>query len=83
MRHRVDWDKEIEKTEKIRRRGIFMSILSLAMACAFIFGITRFSGINLEIPKSILFAGILFVSLMVLRVIIRNRLRKREQNKFE
>ena len=60
-----------------------MSIISLAVACAFIFGVTRFSGASLEIPKSILFAGVLFASLMVFRVIIRNRSRKREQNKFE
>ncbi len=81
MRHKVDWDKEIEKSEKIRKRGILMSTVSFAVACAFIFGATRFSGASLEIPKSILFAAVFCASAVIFRMIVKKRNSKRGDQK--
>lgn len=80
-RKRVDWDAEIRKTENIRRKGIFMSVLSFGMAIAFIFGISRSTGANVEIPRAVLFAVIFCVSCIVFRAIVRHRAEKRRQGK--
>lgn len=77
MRKRVDWDAEIQKTEKIRRKGLFMSILSFGMAIAFIFGMTRYTGASVEIPRNVLFAVIFCVSCIVFRAIVRHRRNKK------
>ncbi len=78
-RKRVDWDAEIRKTENIRRKGLFMSVLSFGMAVAFIFGITRSTGADVEIPKTVLFAVIFCVSCVILRVIMKHRAEKRRK----
>ncbi|MBQ7593089.1 MAG: hypothetical protein IJU48_01895 [Synergistaceae bacterium] len=77
-RKRVDWDEEIRKTERIKRKGLIMSALSFGMAIAFIFGVTRSEGVNVEIPRSILFAVIFCVSCVIFRAIVRHRNKKRE-----
>ncbi|MBQ7155621.1 MAG: hypothetical protein IJR85_08730 [Synergistaceae bacterium] len=77
-RKRVDWDAEIQKTEKIRRRGLFMSIFSFGMAVAFIFGMSRYTGASIEIPRSVLLAVLFCVSCVVLRIIMRKRSRKHD-----
>ena len=80
MRKRVDWDAEIRKTEQIRRKGLFMSILSFGMAVAFIFGMTRYTGADVEIPRSVLIAVVFCVSCVVFRAVIRHRRnRKRDE----
>ena len=79
-RKRVDWDAEIRKTENIRRKGLLMSILSFGMAVAFIFGMSRYSGNDIEIPRSVLFAVLFCVSCVIFRVIVRNRNRKKNHN---
>lgn len=86
MRKRVDWDAEIQKTEKIRRKGILMSAVSFAAACAFIFGMSKFTGapdesgfsFSVEIPKAFLFAVLFVVSFVIFRAIVKNRKRKKE-----
>jgi len=78
-RKRVDWDAEIRKTENIRRKGLLMSVLSFGMAVAFIFGITRSTGADVEIPKTVLFAVIFCVSCVILRVIMKHRAEKRRK----
>ena len=77
-RRRVDWDAEIRKTEKIRRKGLLMSMLSFGMAVAFIFGMSRYTGASVEIPRSVLFAVLFCVSCIVLRIIVRKRSRKND-----
>ncbi|MBQ3402092.1 MAG: hypothetical protein IJG65_01780 [Synergistaceae bacterium] len=79
-RKRVDWDAEIEKTEKIRRKGLFMSILSFGMAIAFIFGISRSTGADIEIPRAVLFAVIFCVSCVVFRAVVKHRAEKRRNS---
>ena len=80
QRKRVDWDAEIQKTENIRRRGLLMSILSFGMAIAFIFGMSRSTGADIEIPRTVLFAVIFCVSCVVLRVIMKHRSEKHKRN---
>ena len=80
QRKRVDWDAEIRKTENIRRRGLLMSILSFGMAAAFIFGMSRSTGADIEIPKTVLFAVIFCVSCVILRVIMKHRAEQRKRN---
>lgn len=80
QRKRVDWDAEIRKTENIRRRGLLMSVLSFGMAIAFIFGMSRSTGADIEIPRTVLFAVIFCVSCVVLRVIMKHRSEKRKRN---
>ncbi len=75
-RKRVDWDAEIRKTENIRRRGIMMSIVSFASACAFIFGISKFSGQEFELPRkiiSLVIVSVLFIASAAIFVAIRKR----------
>lgn len=79
-RKRVDWDAEIRKTENIRRKGLFMSILSFGMAIAFIFGMSRYTGKDIEIPRSVLFAVLFCVSCLILRVIMKNRAEKKRKH---
>lgn len=78
-RKRVDWDAEIRKTENIRRKGLLMSVLSFGMAIAFIFGVTRSTGTDIEIPRTVLFAVIFCVSCVILRVIMKHRAEKRNR----
>ena len=80
QRKRVDWDAEIQKTENIRRRGLLMSVLSFGMAVAFIFRMSRRTGADVEIPRSVLFAVIFCVSCVILRVIMKHRAEKRKRN---
>ncbi len=76
MRKRVDWDEEIRKTERIRRKGLFMSLLSFGVAVAFIFGMSRFTGADVEIPRTVLIAVVFCVSCVVLRAVMRHRRNK-------
>ena len=79
-RKRVDWDEEIRKTDRIKQRGMFISALSMAMACAFIFGAGKFTGSEIEIPRSVIFAVCFCVSCVIFRSIIRHRASKRNKD---
>ncbi|MBQ3694189.1 MAG: hypothetical protein IJP97_04530 [Synergistaceae bacterium] len=79
-RKRVDWDAEIQKTEKIRRKGILMSILSFAMAAAFIFGMSKSTGNDIKIPGTVLIAVIFCVSCFVLRAVMKYRSKRRKRD---
>ena len=79
-RKRVDWDAEIQKSENIRRKGLLMSVLSFGMAIAFIFGITRSTGADIEIPRTVLFAVIFCVSCVVFRAVVKHRAEKRRNS---
>ena len=76
MRKRVDWEEEIRKTERIRRKGLFMSLLSFGVAVAFIFGMSRFTGADVEIPRTVLIAVVFCVSCVVFRAVMRHRRNK-------
>jgi len=40
-RNRIDWEKEIQKTEEIRMRGFKTSTLGFILAAMFLFGASR------------------------------------------
>ena len=52
-RRRVDWDEEIRKTDRIRRRGFALSALSLAVALGVIFGVGRMGGVDVSMPRKV------------------------------
>ncbi len=79
-RKRVDWDEEIRKTERIRRKGLLMSLLSFGMAAAFIFGMGRYTGADIEIPRTVLIAVVFCVSCVIFRVIMKKRSKGRKSN---
>ncbi len=62
-RKRVDWDEEIKKTERIKRKGFLISALSFAMACAFIFGIHKFTGSEFQLSRKFITAFIFCILL--------------------
>lgn len=76
MRKRVDWDEEIRKTERIRNKGILMSALSFGGAVAFIFGMSRFVGADVEVPRTVLAAVVFCVSCVVFRAVMKHRRNK-------
>lgn len=78
-RKKVDWDAEIEKTERIKRRGLFMSGLSFALACVLIFGMGRTTGTDIELPKSVLTALCFFVSCVIFGVVMKRRAKKKQE----
>jgi len=83
-RQRVDWDEEIRKTERIRRRGFFISALGFGVALVFILGTNRLNVLDVEIGRKIIFALCLVLSMFILRLALRRRERlKREQKEKE
>ncbi|MBQ9403915.1 MAG: hypothetical protein IJR35_05010 [Synergistaceae bacterium] len=80
-RKRIDWDEEIRKTERIKRRGMLISALSLALACALIFGAGKVTGTDIEIPRAVIVAVCFFVSCVIFRSVIRHRAERRNKSK--
>ena len=84
-RKKIDWDAEIEKTERIKRRGFLMSGLSFGLACVLIFGMNRATGAEIEIPKTVLTAAAFFVSCVIFGIVMKRRAAKKNklQNKLQ
>ena len=80
-RKRIDWDAEIQKTENIKRRGFLMSGLSFALACVLIFGMSRATGNEIEIPRAVLVTICFFVSCVIFGIVIKRRSKKRKELK--
>lgn len=79
----MNWDDEINKTEKIRRRGIIMSVLSFCVALAVILGFGKFAaGADIVVPKSVLAALCFVMAFIVVRAVIKHRLNKKNKNNF-
>ena len=74
-RRRVDWDEEIRKTERIRRRGLFTSLLSFAVAAAVLIGVNRTGGVDISVPRRVISIACIVVACFVLRVTMRHRAR--------
>ena len=79
QRKRVDWDAEIEKTERIRRRGFVMSFLSFALAVAVIIGVNRMGGVDISLPRRVLSVACIVMACLVLRVTLKHRERLRRE----
>ena len=76
-RRRVDWDAEIRKTERIRRRGLIMSGVSFAVAAAFIIGVWRMGGEDIALPRKVLSVLCLAAACLVFRAVQKHRARMR------
>ena len=63
-RRHVDWDEEVKKTEKIRSRGLKISLLSFCVAIAAI------GGANFYVGKPLVGGFVLKVSFVFLFVVI-------------
>ena len=76
----MDWDEEIRKTERIRRKGLFISGLGFAVAVTCIFGVNLMGGAGVDLSRKIIFAVCIVLSILVLRITWRRRERlKRER----
>ena len=82
-RYRVDWDEELRKTERIRRKGLFISALGFGVAMIFIFGTGGLSSGGIEFSRKIIFALCFILSMFVLKLALhrRERLKREEQEK--
>jgi membrane protein implicated in regulation of membrane protease activity len=86
-RHRVDWDEEIRKTERIRRKGLFISALGFGLAVLFIVGLNR-TGVGIaDVARKLFFALFFILSMFLMRIVWRRRerleLEKREKEQEE
>ena len=85
-RRRVDWEGEIRKTDRIRKRGFALSALSLAVALGVIFGVGRMGGIDVSVPRRVVAIACLILGIFLFRVVLRRRerlRREREEREFE
>ncbi|MDR1621799.1 MAG: hypothetical protein LBS00_05435 [Synergistaceae bacterium] len=80
-RRRVDWDEEIRKTERIRRRGLFVSALGFGVAVIFIVGASRMSPVGIDISRKLIFTFSLVAAMFLVRGILRRRERLRREQK--
>ncbi|MDR1377337.1 MAG: hypothetical protein LBJ22_07480 [Synergistaceae bacterium] len=78
-RRRVDWDEELRKTERIRRRGLFVSVLGFGVAVVFIVGASRMSPAGLDIGRKLIFTCCLVVAMFLARGVLRRRERLRRE----
>ena len=85
-RRRVDWDEEIRKTDRIRRRGFALSALSLVVALGVIFGVGRMGGVDVSVPRKVVAIACLVLGVFLFRVVLRRRERlrlEREEREFK
>jgi hypothetical protein len=78
-RRRVDWDEELRKTERIRRRGLFTSVLGFGVAAAFIVGASRMSPMGVNISRKLIFVCCFAVTMFLMRGVLRRRERLRRE----
>jgi len=83
-KRRVDWDEEIRKTERIRRKGFFISALGLGIALLFVLGLNRTGDGFGELSRRVIFAMSFVLSMFIARVIwLRKDRLKREKQEIE
>ena len=78
-RHPIDWDEEIRKTERIRRKGLFVSALGFGIAALCIFGINRGNADTAELSRKIIFTACFVLSVLVFRTTLRRRERLKQE----
>jgi hypothetical protein len=80
-RRRVDWDEELRKTERIRRKGLFISALGFGVAMIFIVGANRLNsgGVGVEISRKIIFTLCFVLAMFLLRNVLGRRKRLRRE----
>jgi hypothetical protein len=78
-RRRVDWDEEIRKTERIRRRGFFISALGFGVAVIFIVGVNRMGPIGIDVSRKLIFTFCFVAAMFLVRGVLRRRERLRRE----
>jgi NO-binding membrane sensor protein with MHYT domain len=82
-RRRVDWDEELRKTERIRRKGLLTSALSFGVALAFIAGFARMSAAGVELGRKLVFALGAVIAMFLFRGALIRRARLRREREEE
>ncbi|GHS90546.1 hypothetical protein AGMMS49957_16790 [Synergistales bacterium] len=82
-RRRVDWDEEIRKTERIRRRGFFVSAMSFGFAMAMIAGARTMGDSGIQISRKVIALACLCAAFFIFRVTWkrRSRMKAEQENK--
>jgi hypothetical protein len=79
-KRRVDWDEELRKTERIRRKGLFTSALSFGVALIFDVSVGRMSEkIDAEAIRKVIFAFCFVVAIFLFRAVLVRRARLRRE----
>ena len=84
VRQRIDWDEEVRKTERIRRRGLFITVLGLCVVGAVSFGAGHMNPHDIEVSRKVIFAVCVVITLFLGRVLLWRRERLRlKQNELK
>lgn len=76
-KRKVDWQKEIEKTERIRRRGFGYTVAGFGLAMFWMFGAKHMGG---DLPVGPIILSFIFIAagmLVLFLVFARHRRRKK------
>ncbi len=78
-KRRVDWQKEIEKTEQIRRRGFGYTVAGFILALFWVFGARQMGG---DLPVAPIILSFVFIGagMLVFFVVSSRRKRKKEND---
>ncbi|NLL37271.1 MAG: hypothetical protein GX256_07105 [Fretibacterium sp.] len=82
-RRRVDWDEELRKTERIRKKGFFISGLSFAVAMVVLIGASRMGGDTLVAWRKVIAIFSLIIAAFLFRAVARRRERLRREREGE
>ena len=82
-KHRVDWDEEIRKTERIRRRGLFISAIGFGIAVVFALGAEGLSGGEIGLSRKFIFALCVLLTTFILKLAWGRRERLKRQRQEE
>lgn len=85
-RKRVDWDEEVRKTERIRRRGLFISALGFGVAAIFVLGANHMTDGGIAISRKVIFTFCFVIAMFLIRGILGRKARlrqKREERELE
>ena len=81
-RVRVDWEKEIQKTERIRMKGIYTSIFGFALAVIILFGASQVND-GASVLTPILSVGCLLAATFIIVFTLKRRAEKLKKIKEE
>jgi len=82
-KHRVDWDEELRKTERIRRKGLFISVLGFAVAVVFILGAGGLSSGEIGVSRKFIFALCVLFTTFIVKLAWGRRERLKRQREEE
>jgi hypothetical protein len=81
-RKRVDWEKELQKTEEIRMKGFRTSIFGFVIAVLFIFGVSRIND-SASIFPLVITIGCFLAATIILVLTLKRRSQKLQETRSE